>query len=151
MGLTDPIDVHEVRNILPPMLIYKPISLDLSCTILIKLPPQKMKRMQGWGRWEIVHVLSCGLTNDNEIITYNVLTYKSLKTDQPSHLRCLLSFPSHRSTRSSSCITPNLVAFLSPLVNIANRSFYHSAPVLWNSLPSTQLRTLLITLLIHLH
>jgi len=73
----------------------------------------------------------------NERIKYKVLslTYKSLKTGQPSYLRSLLSFPSHRCTRSSSLITLNRPSFTSRL-KIANRSFYHSAPVLWNNLPS---------------
>ena len=73
----------------------------------------------------------------NERIKYKVLslTYKSLKTGQPSYLRSLLSFPSHRSTRSSSLITLSRPSLTSRL-KIANRSFGHSAPVLWNSLPS---------------
>jgi len=63
------------------------------------------------------------------------LTFKSLKTDQPAYLCSLLSFPSHRSTLSSSPITLSSPSLTSRL-QIANRSFYHSAPVLWNSLPS---------------
>jgi len=72
----------------------------------------------------------------NERIKYKVLsfTYKSLKTGQRSYLLSFLSFLSHRCTRSSSLITL-IVALLSPL-KIANRSYYHSAPVLWNNLPS---------------
>jgi len=63
---------------------------------------------------------------------------RSLKTGQPSHLlRSLLSFASHRSTRYSSLITFNL-PFLTPLLTITDISFYHSAPVLWNSLTSDQ-------------
>jgi len=75
----------------------------------------------------------------NERIKYKVLslTYKSLKTGQPFYLRSLLSFPSHRCrpTRSSSHITLNRPSLTSRL-KIANRSFYHSATVLWNNLPS---------------
>jgi len=73
----------------------------------------------------------------NERIKYDVLslTYKSLKIDQPSYLRSLLSFPSHRCTRSSSLITLSRLSLTSRLKR-ANRSFYHSAPVLWNNLPS---------------
>jgi len=68
----------------------------------------------------------------NEKIKYKVLslTYKSLKTSY----RSLLSFPSHRCTRSSSLISlsrPSLTFRL----KIANRSYYHSAPILWNNLP----------------
>jgi len=67
----------------------------------------------------------------NERIKYKVLslTYKSFKTGQPSYLRSLLSFPSHRCTRSSFLITlsrPSLTFRL----KTENRSFYHSAPVL---------------------
>jgi len=72
----------------------------------------------------------------NVRIKYKVLylTYKSLKTGQPSYLHSLLSFPSHCCTRSSSLVTlrPSLTSHL----KIANRSYYHSAPVLWNNLPS---------------
>jgi len=73
----------------------------------------------------------------NERIKYKVLslTYKALKTGQPSYLRSLLSFPSHRCTRSSSLITLSR-PFLTSRLKIANRYFYHSAPVLWNNLPS---------------
>jgi len=49
-----------------------------------------------------------------------------------SALHSLLSFPSHRCTRSSSLSRPSLTSRL----KISNRSFYHSAPVLWNNLPS---------------
>jgi len=72
-----------------------------------------------------------------ERIKYKVLslTYKSLKTGQPSYLRSLLSFRSHRCTRSSSLITLSRPSLTSRL-KIANRSFYHSAPVLWNNQPS---------------
>jgi len=60
---------------------------------------------------------------------------QSLKTDQPSYLRSLLSFPSHHCTRSSSLTTLSR-PFLTSRLKIANRTFYHSAPVLWNNLPS---------------
>jgi len=73
----------------------------------------------------------------NEKIQYKVLshTYKSLKTGQPSYLRSLLSFPSHHYTRSFSLITLSRPSLTSRL-KIANRSYYHSAPVLCNNLPS---------------
>jgi len=66
----------------------------------------------------------------NEKIKYKVLslTYKSLKTGQPSYLRSVLSFPLHRCIRSSSLITCRL--------KMANRSYCYSAPVLWNYNPS---------------
>jgi hypothetical protein len=73
----------------------------------------------------------------NQRIQYKVLTltHKSLKTGHPAYLRSLLSFTPHRSTRSSSLITLNRPSVTSGL-KISNRSFYHHAPVLWNSLPS---------------
>jgi len=53
----------------------------------------------------------------SERIKYKVLclTHKSLKTGQPSFLRSLLSFPSHRCTRSSSLITLSRFSYLSSL------------------------------------
>jgi len=86
----------------------------------------------------ITHILkSLHWLKINERIKYKVrsLTYKSLKTGQPSYLRSLLSFPSYRCTRSSSLITlshPSLTFRL----KIATRSFYLSAPNLWNNLTS---------------
>jgi len=73
----------------------------------------------------------------NERIKYKVLslTYISLKTGQPSYLRSLLLFSSHRCTRSFSLITLSRLSLTSRL-KISNRSYYHSAPVLWNNLPS---------------
>jgi len=67
----------------------------------------------------------------NERIKYKArsLTYKSLKTGQPSYICSLLSLSSLHSTRSSSLITRSRPSFTS-LLKIANRSFYHSAPVL---------------------
>ena len=73
----------------------------------------------------------------NQRIQFKVLslTHKSLKTGHPSYLRSLLSLTPHRSTRSSSLITLNRPSVSSGL-KISNRSFFHFAPVLWNSLPS---------------
>jgi HEPN domain-containing protein len=70
-------------------------------------------------------------------IQYKVLslTHKSLQSGQPSYLRSLLSLKSNRITRSSSLITLNRPSTTSRL-KITNRSYYHSAPALWNSLPS---------------
>jgi len=84
----------------------------------------------------------------NKTIKYKVhsLTYKSLKTSQPFHIRSLLSFPSHCCTKSSSLITFSRPSLTSSL-KIANRSFYHSVPVLWNNLPSHLYVRLFITLL----
>jgi len=61
--------------------------------------------------------------------------FGSLKTGQPSYLRSLLSFPSHRCTRSSSLITLSRHSRTSRL-KITNRSYYHPAPVIWSNLLS---------------
>jgi len=50
------------------------------------------------------------------------LPHKSLKTGQPSYLRSLISFPSHRCTWSSSLIILSRPSLTSRL-KIANRSF----------------------------
>jgi len=63
------------------------------------------------------------------------VTYKSLKTGQPSYLRSLRSFSSHHCTQSSSLITLSRPALTSHL-KIADRSYHHSALGLWNNLPS---------------
>jgi len=74
----------------------------------------------------------------NERIKYRFfsLTYKSLKTGQPSYIRSLLSLPSHRCTRFSSLIALSRPSLTSRR-KIANRprSYYHSAHILWNNLP----------------
>jgi len=73
----------------------------------------------------------------NEKIKSEVLshTFKSLKTGQLSYLRSLLTFPSNWATRFSSLITLSRPSLTSHH-NILSRCFYHSAPVLWNSLPT---------------
>jgi len=85
--------------------------------------------------------------NINERMKYNVI---SLTTGQPSYLRSLLSFPSHRCTRSSYLVT--LSPSLNSRLGFANIYLYLSAPVLWNSLSHLIIYvTLLITLLLHLY
>jgi hypothetical protein len=73
----------------------------------------------------------------NQRIHYKVisLTYKILLSDQPSYLRSLLCLQSSRSTRSSSVVTLTRPSNSSRL-KITNRSFYHTAPALWNNLPT---------------
>ena len=73
----------------------------------------------------------------NQIIQYKVLclTHKSLKTGHPYYLHPLLSLTPYRSTRSSYLITLDRPSVTSGL-KISNRSFFHSAPLLWNNLPS---------------
>ena len=72
----------------------------------------------------------------NERIQYKVLslTYKTLHSGHPSYLHSLLSLKRNCSTRSSSVVTLNRPSNNSRL-KITNRSFYHTAPALWNSLP----------------
>jgi len=71
-----------------------------------------------------------------ERIEYKVLslTYSSLQYHQPSYLSDLLTVQSNAyNTRSSMLVTlkrPTVVK-----AAIAKRSFFHSAPALWNSLP----------------
>ena len=62
------------------------------------------------------------------------LTYKTLHSGHPSYLHSLLSLKRNCSTRSSSVVTLNRPSNNSRL-KITNRSFYHTAPALWNSLP----------------
>ena len=63
------------------------------------------------------------------------LTYKTLLTNQPSYLRSLLTLQNNSNTRSSSLVS--LVRPSNPSrLKITNRSFFYSAPALWNSLPA---------------
>jgi hypothetical protein len=72
-----------------------------------------------------------------ERIDYKILalTYNSLQFHEPSYLSdCLSIQPNVHNTRSSMLVTlkrPSVAR-----AAIAKRSFFHSAPVLWNSLPS---------------
>ena len=70
-------------------------------------------------------------------IDYKVvsLTYNALQFKQPSYLHNLLTIQTSRyNTRSAALVTLARPPLVRPL--IAKRSFYHSAPVLWNSLPA---------------
>ena len=72
----------------------------------------------------------------NQRIQYKVLslTYKILLSNQPSYLRSLLSIQNSQSTRSSSVVT--LIRPSNPSrLKITDRSFYYTAPALWNDLP----------------
>jgi hypothetical protein len=73
----------------------------------------------------------------NQRIHYKVmsLTYEILLSNQPSYLHSLLSLQSSHSTRSSSVVTLARPSNPSRL-KLTNRSFYHTAPALWNSLPT---------------
>jgi len=80
-------------------LLHKRIVFNLSLTLLLLLSPKLLNFIT-------VHK-SLHWLKINERIKYKVmsLTYKSLKTDQPSYIRSQMSFPSHRCTRYSSIIT----------------------------------------------
>jgi hypothetical protein len=73
----------------------------------------------------------------NQRIQYKIisLTHKTLHSGHPSYLRSLLHLKPSRSTRSSFLITLDRPTNPSRL-KITNRSFYHTAPALWNSLPA---------------
>ena len=71
------------------------------------------------------------------------LTHKSLQFKQPSSIIDLKIQPTH-STRSSAVVTLQRPSNPSRL-KITDRSFYHQAPALWNSLPK-HLRALSSTL-----
>src|SRR6218665_1547751 len=66
------------------------------------------------------------------------LTYNTLQTSQPSHIRQLLTIQPPGSTRSSSYISLSRPPVSSPL-KFCNRSFAYAAPALWNG-PSKDLR-----------
>lgn len=72
----------------------------------------------------------------NQRIQYKILslTYNTLHSGHPSYLHSLLSTMHTHSTRSSSLITLYRPSNHSRL-KITDRSFYHTAPALWNSLP----------------
>ena len=72
--------------------------------------------------------------NINERIQFKglSLTYKTLSSSRSANLH---SLNHSRSTRSSSLVTLNRPSNPSHL-QITNRSFYHTAPALWNRLPS---------------
>lgn len=69
-------------------------------------------------------------------ITYKImsLTYTALQTGQPHYLRHLLTVQPPRSTRSGTLVT--LSRPPTSKLKISDRSFYHKAPAIWNSLPA---------------
>ena len=69
---------------------------------------------------------------ENSVYKVLSLTYKSLQIGKPCYLRSLFSFTPNRSTRSSSFVTMNRPSY-SCRLKITNRSFYQSAPALWNT------------------
>jgi len=75
------------------------------------------------------------MRESNTMLSLDTLKNKSLKTGQSFFLHSLLSFRSHRCTRSSTLITLSYPSLTSCLKK-ANRSSFHSATVLWKNLPS---------------
>ena len=63
-----------------------------------------------------------------------LLTWRTLQTGHPSTLLSLLALTTNRSTRFSSLVTLYRPSNCSRL-KITSRSFYYSAPALWNTLP----------------
>ena len=74
--------------------------------------------------------------NINQRIQYKVLslTYKTLSSSRPAYLHSLVTLNHARSTRSSSLVTLNRPSNPSHL-QITKRSFFHTAPAMWNRLP----------------
>ena len=64
-----------------------------------------------------------------------LLSKMTLSSSHPAYLHSLVNLNHSRSTRSSSLVTLNRPSNPSHL-QITNRSFYHTAPALWNRLPS---------------
>ena len=82
------------------------------------------------------HLKSLHWLKITQRIQYKILslTYKSLQFKQPSSILDLLKIQPTHSTRSSAVATLQRPSNPSRL-KITDRSFYHQAPALWNSLP----------------
>ena len=82
------------------------------------------------------HLKSLHWLKITQRIQYKIisLTYKSLQFKQPSSILDLLKIQPTHSTRSSAVVTLQRPSNPSR-VKITDRSFYHQAPALWNSLP----------------
>ena len=82
------------------------------------------------------HLKSLHWLKITQRIQYKILslTYKSLQFKQPSSILDLLNIQPTHSTRSSAVVTLQRPSNPSRL-KITDRSFYHQAPDLWNSLP----------------
>ena len=82
------------------------------------------------------HLKSLHWLKITQRIQYKILslTYTSLQFKQPSSILDLLKIQPTHSTRSSAVVTLQRPSNPSRL-KITDRSFYHQAPALWNSLP----------------
>jgi len=134
-------DLRRIRNTIDQTILHAPLLL-LSfilklniVTLLLNLPATQTNRLQlvlnsavrAVTKTPKFHHITPILESlhwfkINERIKYKLLsvTYKFLKTGEPSHLRFLLSFPLHRSTRSSPITLSH--PSLTTRLQIANRS-----------------------------
>jgi len=166
---------HNVRyvfviiliKVLPALLLLLSITLKLTfvALFLYNLPAVQTNRLQLVLNFaaravtktpefhHITHIIkSIHWLNINKRIKCKVITLKHINLSiLVNLLPPLSSFHSHRLSRAFSFITLSPPSLTSRL-KIANRSFCHSAPVLWNSLPS-DLRHVayLIMSLLHLY
>ena len=72
-----------------------------------------------------------------ERITYKIisLTFKALQTSQPTYLAAMVTLSVNNRTRSSKLVTLQRPPALRR--KIIDRSFFHEAPRIWNSLPAS--------------
>ena len=140
------LDQTTARNIATALIHSK---LDYCNSLFLNLPANQLDRLQ-----LVLNSAARAVTNTpkfhhitpilkslhwlkiSERIHYKILsiTYKCLLSDKPAYLRNLLTVQSTSTTRSSSVITLKRPYNPSHL-KVSDRSFYHSAPALWNSLP----------------
>ena len=140
------LDQTTARNIATALIHSK---LDYCNSLFLNLPAKQLDRLQ-----LVLNSAARAVTNSSKFchitpilkslhwlkisqrIQYKILslTYKCLLSNKPVYLRNLLTVQSTSTTRSSSVITLKRPPIISRLKH-SNRSFYVSAPVLWNSLP----------------
>jgi hypothetical protein len=140
------LDQTTARNIATALIHSK---LDYCNSLFLNLPAHQLDRLQ-----LVLNSAARAVTNTpkfqhitpilkslhwlkiSERIHYKILsiTYKCLLFDKPAYLRNLLTVQSTSTTRSSSVITLKRPYNPSNL-KVSDRSFYHSAPALWNTLP----------------
>ena len=143
------LDQTTARNIATALIHSK---LDYCNSIFLNLPANQLDRLQlvlnsaarAVTKTSKFHHITPVLKSLHwlkitERINYKVLsiTYKCLLSNKPSYLRNLLTVQSTSTTHSTrSCSVLTLKRPYNPSrLKISNRSFFHSAPALWNSLP----------------
>jgi hypothetical protein len=140
------LDQTTARNIATALIHSK---LDYCNSLFLNLPANQLDRLQ-----LVLNSAARAVTNApkfhhitpilkslhwlkiTERIHYKILsiTYKCLLSDKPAYLRNLLTVQSTSTICSSSVITLKRPYNPSRL-KVSSRSFYHSAPALWNTLP----------------